>query len=82
MRFLSTLIFICAFGSCRAQTDTIDTIRRGTTDYLYVNGRLIETIYYKGSQIDIKVIYLYKEGVLVRREWWKSGRIISYVIEG
>ena len=82
MRILSTLIFICAFGSCRAQTDTIDTIRRGVADYLYENGRLIETIYYAGDKVDIRVIYLYKDGLLVRREWWKGGKRISYTIDG
>ena len=79
MRILSTLIFILAFGSCRAQSDTIKT---PGTYYIYVNGLLTEKIFYKGDEVDIRVIYLYKDGLLVRREWWKGGKRISYTIEG
>jgi hypothetical protein len=35
----------------------------------------------KGGQIDIRVVYVYKEGVLVRREWWQRGKRISYTLE-
>jgi hypothetical protein len=35
----------------------------------------------KGDQIDIKVIYIYKDGMLLRREWWQRGKRISYTLE-
>ena len=70
-----------ACGWTQTLPDTIDTIRRGTADYIYVKGRLIETIYYANDKIDIRVIYLYKDGVLVRREWWQNGKRISYTID-
>ena len=80
MRFLSTFIFILTFGICLAQ-DTIDTVLRGDVIYLYKSGQIIERLHMKGDQIDIKVIYVYKEGVLVRREWWRAGKRLSYTIE-
>jgi hypothetical protein len=35
----------------------------------------------KGDQIDVKVVYIYRDGLLVRREWWKEGKRISYTLE-
>jgi hypothetical protein len=80
MRFLSTLIFALTFGICLGQ-DTIDTVRYGDVIYLFKKDVLVERLHMKGGQIDIKVIYVYKDGVLVRREWWQKGRRISYTLE-
>jgi hypothetical protein len=80
MRFLSTFIFILTFGICLAQ-DTIDTVLRGDAIYLYKRGLIVERLHMKGDQVDIKVIYVYKDGVLLRREWWQKGKRISYTID-
>ncbi len=80
MRFLSTLILTLVISSCLSQ-DTIDTVRRGDVIYLYKKGLILERHYMKGDQIDIKVIYVYRDGVLVRREWWQKGKRISYTID-
>jgi len=80
MRFLSTLIILLITNYCLAQ-DTIDTVLRGDVIYLYKSGQIIERLHMKGDQIDIKVIYVYRDGVLVRREWWRAGKRISYTIE-
>ena len=77
MRFLSTLIFILILGSCLGQ----DTLHYVDMDVIYVNGKIVEKICYKNGQIDIRVIYIYKEGVLLRREWWQRGKRISYTID-
>jgi hypothetical protein len=44
-------------------------------------GQIKEKIFYTDGQIDIRVVYIYKEGVLIRREWWQSGKRISYVMD-
>jgi antitoxin component YwqK of YwqJK toxin-antitoxin module len=67
-------------GTCLGQ-DTLDTVRNGEVTYLYKKGVIQEKIYFKGDQIDIKVIYVYREGVLVRREWWQRGKMISYALD-
>ena len=77
MRFLSTLIFILILGSCLGQ----DTLHYVDMDVIYVNGKIVEKIFYHNGQIDIRVIYIYKEGVLLRREWWQRGKRISYTID-
>jgi antitoxin component YwqK of YwqJK toxin-antitoxin module len=80
MRFLSTLIILLITNYCLAQ-DTVDTVLRGDVIYLYKSGQIIERLHMKGDQVDIKVIYVYREGVLVRREWWRAGKRLSYTIE-
>jgi antitoxin component YwqK of YwqJK toxin-antitoxin module len=80
MRFLSTLIILLLTNYCLAQ-DTVDTVLRGDVIYLYKSGQIIERLHMKGDQIDIKVIYVYREGVLVRREWWRADKRLSYTIE-
>ena len=77
MRFLSTFIFILTIGTSLSQ----DTIHYDSMDMVYVNGVISEKIFYKNNQIDIKVIYIYKDGVLLRREWWQRGKRISYTID-
>ena len=84
MRFLLTLIFILILGSCLGQdtiSNSIDTMRYGDVIYLYKSSQIVERIHMKGGQIDIKVLYIYKDGVLVRREWWQRGKRISYTLE-
>ena len=80
MRFLSTLILTLVISSCLGQ-DSIDTVLRGDVIYLYKRGVILERLHMKGDQVDIKVIYVYKDGLLVRREWWKDGKRLSYTIE-
>jgi antitoxin component YwqK of YwqJK toxin-antitoxin module len=80
MKFLSTLILLLITNYCLAQ-DTIDTVLRGDVIYLYKSGQIIERLHMKGDQVDIKVIYVYRDGVLVRREWWRAGKRLSYTIE-
>jgi hypothetical protein len=80
MRFLSTLIFALTFGICLGQ-DTIDTVRYGDVIYLFKKDVLVERLHMKGDQVDIRVIYVYRDGVLVRREWWQKGKRISYTLE-
>lgn len=77
MRFLFTFIFILNFGICFSQ----DTLHYIDMDIIYVNGLIGQKIFYKDGKIDIRVIYIYKEGVLVRREWWQRGKRISYVMD-
>ena len=81
MKFLSTLIFTLVIGTCLGQSDTIDTVRYGDVIYLFKKDVLVERLHMKGGQIDIKVIYVYKDGVLIRREWWQRGKRISYVMD-
>jgi hypothetical protein len=80
MRFLSTLIFTLAFGICLGQ-DTIDTVLRGDAIYLYKKGLIVERYYMKGDKIDLRILYVYRDGVLVRREWWRDGKRTSYTLE-
>jgi hypothetical protein len=80
MRFLSTLIFTLTFGICLAQ-DTIDTVLKGDAIYLYKKGLIVERYYMKGDKIDLRIVYVYRDGVLVRREWWRDGKRTSYTIE-
>jgi hypothetical protein len=80
MRFLSTLILTLVISSCLSQ-DTLDTVRYGDVIYLFKKDVLVERLHMKGGQIDIKVIYVYKDGVLIRREWWQRGKRISYVMD-
>ena len=80
MRFLSTLILLLITNYCLAQ-DTLDTVRNGDITLLYKKGQLQEKWYYVNDQVDIKVIYVYREGLLVRREWWQRGKRISYTLE-
>jgi hypothetical protein len=84
MRFLLTLIFILILGSCLSQdtlVNSVDTVRSGDVIYLFKKDVLVERLHMKGGQIDIKVIYVYKDGVLIRREWWQRGKRISYVMD-
>ncbi len=84
MRFLLTLIFILILGSCLSQdtlVNSVDTVRYGDVIYLFKKDVLVERLHMKGGQIDIKVIYVYKDGVLIRREWWQRGKRISYVMD-
>jgi hypothetical protein len=80
MRFLSTLILTLVISSCLAQ-DTIDTVLRGDAIYLYKKGLIVERYYMKGDKIDLRIVYVYRDGVLVRREWWRDGKRTSYTIE-
>ena len=80
MRFLSTLSLLLITNYCLAQ-DTVDTVIRGDVIYLYKSGQIVERLHMKGDQVDIKVIYVYREGVLVRREWWRAGKRLSYTLE-
>lgn len=87
MRFLLTFIFILILGSCLSQDTVRYTDMYGDMDLVYFTiphidlGQIKEKIFYTDGQIDIKVIYVYKEGVLVRREWWQRGKRISWTMD-
>ena len=80
MRFLSTLSLLLMVNFYLAQ-DTIDTVLRGDAIYLYKKGLIVERYYMKGDKIDLRIVYVYRDGVLVRREWWRDGKRTSYTIE-
>ena len=79
MRFLFTFILTLVIGTCLSQ-DTIDTVRNGEVIYLYKKGKIQERWYYVNDQIDIKVIYINRDGVLVRRERWRGDKMLSFTI--
>lgn len=91
MRFLFTFILTLVIGTCLSQPDTLDTVVRGDVVYIYsrresldkdyYDNTLLEKIHYKGDQIDIKVIYIYRAGVLVSRQWWRGDKMLSYTLE-
>lgn len=87
MRFLLTFIFILILGKCLSQDTIRYTDMYGDMDIVYFTiphidlGQIKEKIFYTDGQIDIKVIYVYKEGVLVRREWWQRGERISWTMD-
>ena len=90
MRYLFTFIFILVLASpvgCLSQSDTLDLDSVITSDvtYLYSSelsrGVIQERIYYKGGLEDIRVVYIWREGLLLRREWWRGGKRISSTIE-
>ena len=80
MRFLFTLSLLLTTNYYLAQ-DTIDTVLRGDAIYLYKKGLIIERYYMKGDKIDLRIVYVYRDGVLVRREWWRDGKRTSYTLE-
>jgi hypothetical protein len=80
MRFLFTLSLLLITNYYLAQ-DTIDTVLRGDAIYLYKKGLIIERYYMKGDKIDLRIVYVYRDGVLVRREWWRDGKRTSYTLE-
>ena len=87
MRFLLTFIFILILGKCLSQDTVRYTDMYGDMDIVYFTiphidlGQIKEKIFYTDGQIDIKVIYVYRDGVLLRREWWQRGKRISYTLE-
>jgi len=87
MRFLLTFIFILILGKSLSQDTVRYTDMYGDMDLVYFTiphinlGQIKEKIFYTDGQIDIRVVYIYKEGVLIRREWWQSGKRISYVMD-
>jgi len=90
MRYLFTFIFILVLaspvGSCLSQVlDTLtldlDSVITADVTYLYSRGVIQERIYYKGVVVDIRVVYIWREGLLLRREWWRGGKRISSTIE-
>jgi hypothetical protein len=87
MRFLLTFIFISILGKSLSQDTIRYTDMYGDMDLVYFTiphinlGQIKEKIFYTDGQIDIRVIFIYKDGVLVRREWWQRGERISYVMD-
>ena len=87
MRFLLTFIFILVIGTGFSQDTIRYTDMYGDMDIVYFTiphincGRISQKIYYTDGQINIKVVYIYKDGVLLRREWWQRGKRISYTLE-
>ena len=87
MRFLLTFIFILFIGRSFSQDTIRYTDGYGDMDIVYFTiphincGRISQKIYYTDGQVDIKVIYIYKDGVLHHREWWQRGKRISWTLE-
>ena len=73
MRLIIILLFTLIISGYKAQSDTIKRI--------YKDGLLSEVIFLKDNKEDINIVFIYKEGVLTRREWWKNGIKISTTIE-
>ena len=87
MRFLLTFIFILVIGTGFSQDTIRYTDMYGNMDIVYFTiphinyDKIKEKIYYTNGQIDIRVIYIYKEGVLHHREWWQRGERISWTMD-
>ena len=87
MRFLLTFIFISILGKSLSQDTIRYTDMYGDMDLVYFTiphidlGQIKEKIFYTDGQIDIRVVYIYKDGVLVRREWWQRGERISWTMD-
>ena len=81
MKILSTFILTLLLQTCLSQPDTIDTVRTADVINIYKNGVLQEKWYHKNNKIDIKIIYVYRDGVLVSREWWRDNKKLSYTLE-
>ena len=86
MRFIFTiaLTLTIACGWCQIATihiDSLDTIRLDDMAYVYYHKLILERLHYVGDKIDVTVLYIYREGLLVRREWWRDGKMISYTME-
>lgn len=83
-----------AYGRCQIANihiDSLDTIVKGDVSYVYYRThevrvstetiQIVERLHYIGDKIDVTVVYIYRDGVLVRREWWKGAKVISYTLE-
>lgn len=81
MKILLTLILSLVINPYLSQPETIDTVRTADVINLYKNGILQERWYHKNNKIDIKIIYVYRDGVLVSREWWRDNKKLSYTLE-
>lgn len=83
MRFILTisLMLMFAFGFSQSRLDSLDTVTTGDVAYVYYGKTLLQRLHYLDSEIDIKVVYIYRDGVLVRREWWRGDKMLSYTIE-
>ena len=78
------MVLILAYGRCQitnVHIDSLDTIRLDDMAYVYYHKIIIERLHYVGDKIDVTVLYIYREGLLVRREWWREGKMISYTME-
>ena len=78
------MVLILAYGRCQIANihiDSLDTIRIDDMAYVYYHKLILERLHYIGDKIDVTVLYIYREGVLVRREWWKDGKRISYTVD-
>ncbi len=86
MRFIFSLLIILmvAFGRCQTATyhiDSLDTITIGDMAYVKCHNIILERLHYMSGKIDVVVLYIYREGVLVRREWWRAGKMLSCTLE-
>ena len=78
------MILMLAYGRCQIANihiDSLDTVINGDMAYIYYRNQIIERLHYVGDQIDITVVYIYRDGVLVRREWWRAGKMFSSTLE-
>ena len=77
MKVLFFILFNILFFSSFSQ----DTIRCEDIDFIFNNDYILEKIFYKKDKVDIRIVYYYKDDILVKRIWLRSDKIIGISIE-
>jgi hypothetical protein len=77
MKVLFFILFNILFFSSFSQ----DTIRCEDIDFIFNNDYILEKIFYKKDKVDIRIVYYYKDDILVKRIWLRRDKIIGISIE-
>ena len=82
MKFFLLIAMLLTLGFGFSQTatyhiDSLDTVKSGDVTYIYYHNILLERVHYIEDKVDVTVLYIYKDGNLIRREWWKKGNKFS-----
>jgi hypothetical protein len=77
MKVLFFILFNILFFSSFSQ----DTIRYEDIDFIFNNDYILEKIFYKKDKVDIRIVYYYKDDILVKRIWLRRDKIIGISIE-
>ena len=77
MKVLFFILFNILFFSSFSQ----DTIRCEDIDFNFNNDYILEKIFYKKDKVDIRIVYYYKDDILVKRIWLRRDKIIGISIE-
>ena len=77
MKVLFFIFFNILFFSSFSQ----DTIRYEDIDFIFNNDYILEKIFYKKDKVDIRIVYYYKDDILVKRIWLRRDKIIGISIE-